>query len=305
MVRTSPTRCPVARQPSSLARHTDGARMSSMVTDASLTFRPRSGCRSLALRDYRLARIPRARSEVSRPTTSSGARSPSGTRTKPRPHMRGWGTTRSGSSTCSSPTRRTSTSRVRGPHRSTPHPLGGGLGRLGEDQELAGRARGPQLDHAVEVGALAGRAADRVGLVHRGDGRDVRQPGDRGFQVGPPVAQVGARARGTPGPAGGASAAPGVRSRRWAGRPAIGGEWTPAAVAGPEPVPGAGGEAAPRSGLGPAGSGEPAAPPGALVATVTGLDGAARTRRMVTPAERRSQGTGGRVLRTLTVTAVG
>ena len=94
-------------------------------------------------------------------------------------------------STCSSPTRSTSTSRVRGPQRSTRSRWAAVSAAWASDQQLAGGAGGPQLDHAVEVGALAGRPPDGVGLVHGGNGRDVRQLGHRISQIGAPVAQVG------------------------------------------------------------------------------------------------------------------
>ena len=57
------------------------------------------------------------RRRAARTVTSSGARSASGCSTNRRSHMRGWGTTRSASSTRRSPTKRTSASSVRGPKR--------------------------------------------------------------------------------------------------------------------------------------------------------------------------------------------
>ena len=65
--------------------------------------------------------LPRRRRGVG--PTSAGATSRSGARTNPRSHMRGCGSVRSGSSSRTSSYSSRSTSSVRGPHRSRPHPV--------------------------------------------------------------------------------------------------------------------------------------------------------------------------------------
>ena len=90
---------------------------------------------------------------------SSGARSANGTSTKARSHMRGWGTTRSDSLTTRSPTSRTSTSRVLGPHRSR-------------------RMRLPRRALRCWPSQSTRRRAARTRTAHRGSfRRDARTPG--------------------------------------------------------------------------------------------------------------------------------
>ena len=101
---------------------------------------------------------------------------PAGCSTKRRSHMRGWGTTRSGSSTTRSPTSRTSASRVRGPKRTVRTRCGRLLQRLAAGQQLAGAVGGGQLDHQVEVGTLVLRARPPA-RSHRGGTPRRRRPG--------------------------------------------------------------------------------------------------------------------------------
>ena len=103
----------------------------------------------------------------SRRPTSSGARSARGAITKRRSCMRGWGTTRSGSSTSRSPTSRMSTSSVRGPHRSPRTRSAAASKRAAQVEQLARCLVGVQLDDDVEVVLLARRPTHGLGLVHR------------------------------------------------------------------------------------------------------------------------------------------
>ena len=85
-----------------------------------LSFRPLRVRTTTGAREAPRIRRPAA-PPANRPdgtSTRPGATSASGARTNPRSHMRGCGTTRSGSSTSTSPTSSTSTSSVRGPQRS-------------------------------------------------------------------------------------------------------------------------------------------------------------------------------------------
>ena len=93
---------------------------------------------SATTRVYRVAStFPAPASNCAR-DTRSGANSCSGTSTKDRSYIRGCGTTISGSSLRSSPTSRTSTSRVRGPHRTSRTRFRAASARRARSQELEG-----------------------------------------------------------------------------------------------------------------------------------------------------------------------
>ncbi len=84
-----------------------------------------------------------------------------------------------------------------------PDPVGLCLCSLGGHQKLAGRPVRGQLDHQIEEGQLAGRAADRVGLVDGRDPDDVGEPGDPVAEVLPAVTEVRAEAEEGPSVTGG------------------------------------------------------------------------------------------------------
>ena len=105
--------------------------------------------------------------------TRSGARSRSGASTNRRCHMRGWGTSRSGSATWAPSTHRTSTSRVRGPHRSS-------------------RTRSAAGLEAPAHGAAAAGGTGRCPARRRGSGRRPgpgRRPGRSRRWATPPAAR--------------------------------------------------------------------------------------------------------------------
>ena len=141
-------------------------------------------------------------SHVAPASTRSGATSRSGASTKPRSHMRGCGIVRSGRRSATSSYSSTSTSSVRGPHRSA---------RTRSRVRLAARGRrasscvrvevGVDRDDRVQVRVLR-RPADRRGLVdarHRDDARRPRSPRARRPRPGGTRAgrRGSSRARGT------------------------------------------------------------------------------------------------------------
>ena len=67
----------------------------------------------------------------------------------------------------------TSASRVRGPKRTVRTRPAAGLERPAALEQGPGGVGREQLDHQVQVGPLAGRAADRLGLVERRHGHQV------------------------------------------------------------------------------------------------------------------------------------
>ncbi len=89
-----------------------------------------------------------------------------------------------------SPTSRTSTSSVRGPHRSRRTRCACASAVWAGHEELAGRPVGRQLHHQIQKGLLAGGTADRIGLVDRRDADHVGEAGHTVSQVLPAVAQV-------------------------------------------------------------------------------------------------------------------
>ena len=129
--------------------------------------------------------------------TRSGARSASGARTKRRSHSRGWGTVRSSVvDRLALHVEHVGVERARAPALQA-HPARRRLELLAALEEAAGRVGGGQLDHQVEVGALAGGPAHRLGLVEGRDGDHVAapaQPGHGAAQVGPAVPEIGAQA---------------------------------------------------------------------------------------------------------------
>ena len=129
------------------------------------------------------------------PRRHRGSTSASGTSTNARSDILGWGTTRSGSSTTTSPTRSTSTSSVRGPQRSIRTRAACASSRCASASSSRGRARGVHLDDGVQVVGLR-RTADRRRLVHRRHRHDVdarcrRELVDRALESRGPVAEVG------------------------------------------------------------------------------------------------------------------
>ena len=112
----------------------------------------------------------RTPSHVASASTRSGATSRSGASTKPRSHMRGCGTVRSGVvDAARRRTSSTSTSSVRGPHRSHAHALGALPRSRGTARSSScGSRLGVDRDDRVQVRVLR-RPADRRGLVHARD----------------------------------------------------------------------------------------------------------------------------------------
>ena len=157
----------------------------------------RDGCdpRSSRVQCYRRDSDPRPRR--ARRRHRSGATSRNGASTKPRSHMRGCGTVRSGSSTRRVAEQRMSTSSVRGPQRSVRGP-----GRPSASMRCASASNtcasrfGVDRDDRVQVRVLR-RAADRIGLVHaRHADHDARRAAavervDGALQVRDPVTEVG------------------------------------------------------------------------------------------------------------------
>ena len=132
-----------------------------------------------------------------------GSRSARGTSTNARSAIRGCGTTRSGSSTRSSPTRSTSTSSVRGPQRSPCAPARRGLEALSRARAAhAGVERGVDRHHRVQVVGLLGPAdrrrsrstGDTATTRRRRRPRRVRRPRAGGTRAG---RRGSSRSRGT------------------------------------------------------------------------------------------------------------
>ena len=71
-------------------------------------------------------------------------------------------------------------------------PPGGSLGLLAGLEQLARRCAGPELGDQVEVRALPGRTAHRLGLIERGHRDDIGQVCQPCSQVSQAVAEVGA-----------------------------------------------------------------------------------------------------------------
>ena len=88
--------------------------------------------------------------------TSSGARSARGTSTKPRVHIRGWGTTRSALVDSVVADEQDVDVEGAGPHRSSRTRSAAASAAWAAARSSSGGAGGRQLDDAVEIGALPG-----------------------------------------------------------------------------------------------------------------------------------------------------
>ena len=104
-------------------------------------------------------------------------------------HIRGCGISRSGSSTVTPSIQRMSTSRVRGPHRTSRTRPAAASSRRQTPSSCARVEVGVELDDHVQVAALVG-AADRVGLVHVGHGDQSGERSD-GACAGAPLGRRG------------------------------------------------------------------------------------------------------------------
>ena len=123
--------------------------------------------------------------------TRSGANSAKGSTTNRRSHMRGWGTTRSSSSTTSHRRGARRRPRCAGP---TAPPAGAGVGLepSGHLEQLPGTELGVELDHQVQKGALARRSTHGLGLVQARHPHHVGQSRHGPPELGSAVTEVGA-----------------------------------------------------------------------------------------------------------------